>query len=177
MNVSTTYANRRMLEIDKKKTQAGAGTAVTHDDSERRMRPTGMQAASLRHSFWDLTESLPRANQVNLAATYLVSQVMQNGVTQPQRDFLSSAQTKFSPDDMQMLQEQLRKHPLIAEQPAGIREGLRQQIETLLSGGAPQKVQEIRPQPQIQDVPARTPNELFFHTSFRPRPRGAVPGI
>lgn len=161
MNVQTALntANNTLTGV---KTHRSQEARILYDNEGRRMQHSEFRAGSMISSFWELTDSLPRPDQLSLAANLIVNQTMQNGMTEENRNFLEKTRERLSPEDLADLRNIIDNHPTLQRSGTAQRERLLQQIQAIWPSQQQEKSREVMGAPTERP---RTPEEIFFQSS------------
>lgn len=161
MNVSE-FAPRRFRPAETRQSPVAPTVepAIRFDQDGRQMSHTSFQRPNFKEAFWDVVKTLPRDQQVSLAANALASQLQQTGDSQENREFIKSFTTRFSDEEKAVLKQSLEKHPLL-ENVSARKQGEFQFLLDRLWNDA--GFQDAQKRPPV-DLPKSLtdPNDIFF---------------
>lgn len=170
MNIGTSSGYQRPTVANPLLKPRQAETALSYDNSERRMEHSAFQASHILNSFWDVVQRLPRQDQMSLAANVMASQLSQNGLDRENRDLLRSFKNRFTPAELEGIVTQVKDHPLLQKKETAAKDEFLRVIQEILEVPA-----SIKAQDQLTPAPGRplprSPEEIFFQMSLKPRPR------
>ena len=66
-----------------------------------------MQQDDFASTIWNMTDSMPRANQISFTATVLANKMVNQGITDENRAFLKEVSNRFSPEEMNTLKAEI----------------------------------------------------------------------
>ncbi len=131
---------------------------------DRQMRPNPAKKDDLVSQFWNITDSMPRENQLSFAATVVAGRIMKQGITEENKSFVQNISSRFSPEEIGALKKQVMNHPSIKGQSSGDIEKFFKEFDQFISN---QNTTELDPLKKQQAQPRfRTPEEIFFQTTF-----------
>lgn len=144
------------------------GNTLNYDHEERRMQHTNFQNNRLTYSFWELTNGMSRQNQISMAASVMVNQLVENGLTKDMQEFTQTIGRKFSADELQALKKEIKGHKLLLKRSGIEIDAVMKHVENLWpSLSQPYKAGET----PKNKIPLRSPDEIFFQTAFnKPTP-------
>lgn len=165
---SSNYSQTTFMNSRRMKYSGGANASgISFDDTERRTRPTSYTSDHNGQSFWELTSGMEKPDQMNMAASYLIAQLLKSGATQENQEFADSLRSRFNQEELQSIKEGIRQHPILRNRSKFEVEGLLNQLENLWPCvNQPSRAEE----PAHKDLPAKSPDEIFFQTVFLAKP-------
>ena len=130
-------------------------------------RPTKHSAANkddLVSKFWNLTDSMPRENQVSFAATVVAGRIARQGITDENKSFLQNISNRFSPEEIGAIRQQVMNHPTVkGNEGVDIDKFIREFDQFIKT----QKSDELESMKKQQANPALLkPEDIFFQTTF-----------
>jgi hypothetical protein len=141
--------------------------AISFEEEGRRMNHTAFNKDDLLNQFWNMTNSMPKDNQISLAASVTASKVFDQGITAETTNFLKTLSRRFSPEDIGSLKNEIRNHPMIKNKSSEDIEKFINEFDAFISSqqtGQTETLQKQQANPKF-----RTPEELFFQTTFLPK--------
>ncbi|HNW34457.1 MAG TPA: hypothetical protein PKM25_05965 [Candidatus Ozemobacteraceae bacterium] len=139
--------------------------AIIFDNAERRMEHSSFQNPNMLQDFWNLTQRMPRQDQMSLAATVLASQANQNGVSSEARPFLANLKNHFTPSEIKSIQSMVRNHPSLQNKPSGQIDAFWEQVEQVWTDLDTQKADDGIPSRNGRPA-LRSPEEIYFQTTL-----------
>lgn len=138
-------------------------TRLSFEADERRLRDTAFKKEDLVSKFWNMTDSMPRENQVAFAATIIAGRIMNQGMTDENQSFMKNVSNRFSPDEIGALKKQVIEHPAAKGKSSGELEKFFNDFEQLIAN---QKKEELDPAQKQQATPRlRSAEDIFFQTT------------
>lgn len=134
------------------------------DIENRQTRPNSAKKDDLVSQFWNITDSMPRENQVSFAATVMAGRIMKQGITEENKSFLQNVSNRFSPEEIGAIKKQVMNNPAVQGQSNSDIEKFFKDFDQFISQ---QNATELDPLKKQQAQPRfRTPEEIFFQTTF-----------
>ncbi|HOY66180.1 MAG TPA: hypothetical protein PLP29_04775 [Candidatus Ozemobacteraceae bacterium] len=164
MNVGTLNSRMPRLESPAARSRTNE-PAIIFDNTERRMEHSSFQVPNMLQDFWNLTQRMPRQDQMSFAATVLASQAGQNGISSEARPFLANLKERFSGSELDAIQKMVRNHPSLQNKPTGQIDAFWEQVEQVWSELDSQKADDGLPTREAGPAP-RTPEEIYFQTTL-----------
>jgi hypothetical protein len=131
------------------------------------MSHTGFRQDNLLNQFWNMTEAMPKENQISLAASVTASKVFNQGINAENSHFLKNISNKFSPEEIGTLKNEILNHPMVQNKASGDIEKFMKEFDAFM--GSQQSTQMENLQKQQANPKYRTPEEIFFQTTFLPK--------
>ncbi|MBP7632790.1 hypothetical protein KBA41_01370 [Candidatus Ozemobacteraceae bacterium] len=164
MNVGTVPLRSQQLETTRSRIR-NAEPAISFDSSERRMEHSSFQSSDILQDFWNLTQRMPRQDQMSLAATVLASQSNQNGISNDTRSFIANLKTRFDPSEIETIRGMFEKHASLKSKSEAQIQDLWNQIQQVLSGNAAEETGDSLTENGTRPL-LRTPEEIYFQTTL-----------
>lgn len=164
MNVGMVNTRTQQLGSVRSRSQS-VEPAITFDSTERRMEHSSFQSSDILQDFWNLTQRMPRQDQMSLAATVLASQANQNGISNDARSFIANLKSRFTDSEIDSIRGMVEKHTsLQAKSKAQINE-FWSQIEQVLSDLDTREAGDSLTENDSRPLP-RSPEEIYFQTTL-----------
>lgn len=131
---------------------------------ERRMKHSEVKQDNLINQFWNLTDSMPRENQVEMAASVIAGRFMEQGITSENESFIKNISNRFSPEEIGNLKDQIKNHPKTQDKDISELERFFENLDknvTQYQTGELNHLQKQQAKPEF-----RSPEEIFFQTTF-----------
>jgi hypothetical protein len=124
-----------------------------------------MQQEDFASTIWNMTDSMPRANQISFTAEVLANKMLNQGITDENIAFLKKVSNRFSTDEMDKLKNEIMKNPKIqsGNNSAVIQEFLGS-LEEIMSDKANEALQSQLKEKNLHKF--RSMDEIFFQTSL-----------
>jgi len=157
------------------RTNARPETRISFEADEKRLRDRAFKTDDLVNRFWNMTDSMPRDNQIAFAATVIAGRIMNQGMTEENKAFMKNVSNRFSPEEIGALKQQVLAHPAATGKSTGELEKFLNDFDKMI---AEQKNHELDPLNKQQAIPRlRSADDIFFQTTstFNPlyRPNAA----
>lgn len=141
----------------------------------RQTRPQSARKDDLVSQFWNITDSMPRENQLSFAATVVAGRIMKQGITEENKSFMQNISSRFSPEEIGALKQQVMNHPSVKGQNTSDIEKFFKDFDQFISK---QNTTELDPLKKQQAQPRfRTPEEIFFQTTFNSQAVSPAPAV
>lgn len=164
MNVGTITTRSQQLETARSRNR-NAEPAISFDSTERRMEHSSFRSSDILQDFWNLTQRMPRQDQMSLAATVLASQSNQNGMSSETRSFIANLKTRFSPSEIETIRGMFEKHASLKSKSETQIQDLWNQIQQVLSNNVTEETGDSLTENGTRPLP-RTPEEIYFQTTL-----------
>lgn len=138
-------------------------TSIEFDQEGKKMSHTSFRKTSFNEAFWEMAKSLPKSQQIPLAANALVSQFQQKGDTLEGREFIRSFTNRFSQEDKTALLSSLEGHSQLKKISMPRRGEFLSLIDSLWNNKPFRDAMEK--QPKDFQNPYTRPDNFFFKTS------------
>ncbi len=124
-----------------------------------------MQQEDFASTIWNMTDSMPRANQISFTAEVLANKMLNQGITDENIAFLKKVSNRFSTDEMDKLKNEIMKNPKIqsGSNTEVIKEFLGS-LEEIMSDKANEALQSQLKEKNLHKF--RSMDEIFFQTSL-----------
>ncbi len=164
MNVGN-YSQSTINIFNARQTPRNNESKINLEDEDRRNRDSAFKRDDLVSQFWNMTDSMPRSNQVAFAASIVANRIMKQGITDENKSFLQNISNRFSPEEIGNLKNQVLNHPSVKNQNSGDVETFLQDFDKFLTSqegdnGATTRKQQVSPR-------LRNPDEIFFQTTLK----------
>ena len=162
MNVGSYNQSTLNISTDKL-TQKKSETAINLEDEDRRNRHSAFKKDDLVSQFWNLTDSMPRENQISFAASIVANRVMKQGITDENKSFLQNISNRFSPAEIGNLKNEILNHPAVKGKNSGDVAAFLQDFDKLISS---QKANELEPAKKQQANYCYIKKNLILETTY-----------
>ena len=124
-----------------------------------------MQQEDFATTIWNMTDSMPRANQISFTAEVLANKMVNQGITDENIAFLKKVSNRFSTDEMDKLKNEIMNNPKIqsGSNTEVIKEFLGS-LEENMSDKANEALQSQLKEKNLHKF--RSMDEIFFQTSL-----------
>lgn len=166
-NAGKKSSSDQVLEFD------GDGKKMEHTSFRSRKSPNG-GGITFSDTYNDVSQALPKTEQLNLAATALVSQLFNNGINSENQDFIKSFKQRFNAAELTTLKEQIRSNPLFRSRSDMEINKLLKHLSSLWGENPDQQAEEPRLAPN-GDKQFKSPDHIFFQTTFNAKLAKTLP--
>jgi hypothetical protein len=167
MNVGN-YSQTTLNIFNGKKNAATAETRINLEDEGRRNLHSAYQGNDLVSQFWNMTDSMPRDNQISFAASIVANRIMKQGITDENKSFMQNISNRFSPEEIGNLKNEILNHPAVKSKSDSDVEAFIKDFDKFI---ASQKGSDLEPTRKQQVSPRiKNPDEIFFQTTFNQKP-------
>lgn len=143
-------------------------TKINLENEGRRDRHTAYQGNDLVSQFWNMTDSMPRENQISFAASIVANRIMKQGITDENKSFLQNISNRFSPEEIGNLKKEILNSPAVKNQSNSDVETFLKDFEKFIAN---QKGNDLEPAKKQQVSPRlKNPDEIFFQTTSNQQP-------
>lgn len=145
---------------DSAKNSSRQETGISFEADEKRLRNTALKKDDLVNKFLNMTDSMPRDNQVAFAATVIAGRIMNQGMTDENQAFMKNISNRFSPEEIGALKKQVMAHPAASNKSGSELEKFLNDFEQTISE---HKNHELDPLNKQQASPKlRSADDIFF---------------
>lgn len=163
MNVGN-YSQSTFNIFSRQQTEKKPETSINLEAEDRRNRNSAFKKDDLLSQFWNMTDSMPRENQISFAASIVANRIMKQGITDENKSFIQNISNRFSPEEIGNLKNEILNHPAVKGKNSDDIQAFLQDFDKLITS---QKAGELEPARKQQAGPKfRTPDEIFFQTTF-----------
>lgn len=113
---------------------------------------------------WNMTDSMPRENQIAFTAEVITSKLLHQGATDENKAFLKNISSRFSNDEMNTLRTEIMNDPKIQQSDAESVKEFLTSLDEILSDNANEALQSQLKQQNLHKF--RSMDEIFFQTSL-----------
>ncbi len=167
MNVGN-YSQSTLNIFNGRQSARTTETRINLEDEGRKNRHTTDQGNDLVSQFWNMTDSMPRDNQISFAASIVANRIMKQGITDENKSFLQNISNRFSPEEIGNLKNEILNHPAVKNQANSDVETFLKDFDKFI---ASQKGTDLEPTRKQQVSPRlKNPDEIFFQTTFNQQP-------
>ncbi|MEW6708579.1 MAG: hypothetical protein AB1403_02060 [Candidatus Riflebacteria bacterium] len=145
-----------------------AEVSISFDDEGRRMNHTSFNKDDLMNQFWGMTGNMPKENQISLAASVMATKVFDQGITPETKNFLQNISNRFSPEEIGSLKKEIKNHPAMQNKAKSALDKFLNDFDAFISGQQSTQMENL--QKQQANPKFRTPEEIFFQTTFLNKP-------
>jgi len=141
----------------------------------RATKHTADKKDDLVNKFWNLTDSMPRENQVSFAATVVAGRIARQGITDENKSFMQNISNRFSPEEIGAIRQQVMNHPSTKGHEGVDIDKFIREFDQFISS---QKSTELEPLKKQQANPAMMkPEEIFFRTTLNSKFLNQAPAV
>lgn len=123
-----------------------------------------MQQDSFASTIWNMTDSMPREDQISFTASVLANKMVNQGVTDENKNLLKNISKRFSSDEMSTLKSEIMNDPNVKSGDAAIVQEFLSSIDEIMEDKANEALQSQLKEKNLHKF--RTPDEIFFQTSL-----------
>ncbi len=123
-----------------------------------------MQQDDFASTIWNMTDSMPRANQISFTATVLANKMVNQGITDENKAFLKEVSNRFSPEEMNTLKAEIMSDPKVKSGNADVVKEFLASLEEIMSDKANEALQSQLKEKNLHKF--RSMDEIFFQTSL-----------
>ena len=163
MNVNEltqSFSNYYHSQIKKKYNNSDVNLQVNESNSVY----ATMQQDSFENTIWNMTDSMPRQDQISFTATVLTNKMLNQGVTEDNKAFLKNVSNRFSTDEMNDLKSKIMNNPKVKASDAAIVQEFLGSIDEIVNERNNEALQSQLKNKNLHKF--RTPDEIFFQTSL-----------
>ena len=140
-------------------------TSLNLEDEDKRNRNTAFKRDDFLSQFWNMTDSMPRQNQISFAASVVANRIMKQGITEENKSFLQNISNRFSPEEIGTLKGEILNHPMVKNQKSSDVEAFLQNFDQFITS---QKGNDLDPTRKQQVSPRlKNSDEIFFQTTLK----------
>ncbi len=155
-------------QINRKRDQEINSIAIENT----KMHHSNAKKDDLLTKFWNMTDSMPRDNQVAFAATVVANRIMKQGITEENKSFMQNISNRFSPEEIGALKNQVKNHPAVAGHQGSDIEKFFADFDQFISNNKSTELEPLKK--QQANPPMRSPEDIFFQTTFNSNLMGRV---
>ncbi len=138
-------------------------TSINLENEGRQSRHTKVRTDDLVSQFWNMTDSMPRQNQISFAASIVANRIMKQGITDENRSFLQNISNRFSPEEIGNLKKEIAEHPTVKNQKTDDIQAFMKNFDRFMES---QKSSDLEPTRRQQVSPnLKNPDDIFFQTT------------
>ncbi len=164
MNVGN-YSQSTLNIFNGRQTVKTNENSINLEDEDRRNRNTAFKREDFVSQFWNMTDSMPRENQVSFAASVIANRIMKQGMTEENKSFLQNVSNRFSPQEIGNLKAQVLNHPSVKGQSGNDVEAFLKDFDKFITS---QQGSDLEPAKKQQVSPRfKNPDEIFFQTTLK----------
>ena len=123
-----------------------------------------VQKDDFASTIWNMTDSMPRENQISFTASVLANKMVNQGVTNENKDFLKNVSNRFSNEEMNTLKAEFLNDPKVKSSDASIVQQFLNSIDEIITEKNDDSLQTQLKSKNLHKF--RTPDEIFFQTSL-----------
>lgn len=156
-----TYTDGRSLN------KSSSSTSNFSLDLEK-MQHSHIKQESMANRFWNITDSMPRENQIDLAASVIAGRIINEDLTTENQAFLQNISKRFTEDEVAQIKQMVEQHPNTLNRDSVEVEQILGEIKQMLTNfdkNEPSEGQEQQAHPVFY-----SPDELFFRTTLKEQP-------
>ncbi|MBF0406615.1 MAG: hypothetical protein HQM10_04630 [Candidatus Riflebacteria bacterium] len=138
-----------------------------------RMEKSTPPASGIENEFWDIIQKMPRADQLSMGASALVRHISSNSEEKSNSEFIKSFKNRFSEAELKEVQKILMNHPMVKGKSEKEVSEFVNYLNEIWKTTPALEVQET-PNYRKEGIPFRSPDTIFFQTSFLRKKSDAV---
>lgn len=123
-----------------------------------------MQQDDFASQIWNMTDSMPRENQISFTATVLANRMTSQGVTNANKAFLKNVSNRFSADELGTLKAEILSDPSMQTADKEVVQEFMNSLDEIMNKKANDDLQSQLKQQNLHKF--RTPDEIFFQTTL-----------
>lgn len=113
---------------------------------------------------WNMTDSMPRENQISFTATVLANRISDQNTSDETKSFLKNISNRFSAEEIGTLKNEIMNNPKIQSADAKTVSDFMNSLDELMSDKAEEALQsQLKDQNQYK---YRSMDEIFFQTTL-----------
>ena len=163
MNVNEltqSYNNFYRQQLKRKNTNNDVNLQVNDSNSVY----ATVQKDDFASKIWNMTDSMPRENQISFTASVLANKMVNQGITDENKVFIKNVSNRFSNDEMNTLKTEFLNDPKVKASDASIVQEFLNSIDAIMSEKDNDSLQSQLKNKNLHKF--RTPDEIFFQTSL-----------
>ena len=125
---------------------------------------TTMQHDDFANTIWNLTDSMPRANQISFTATVIANKMLNQGITDENKNFLKNVSKRFSEEERNTLKSEIMDNPKMKTSNSGFIQEFLNSFDEILSNKANEAIQSQLKSKNLHKF--RSADEIFFQTTL-----------
>ncbi len=123
-----------------------------------------MQQDDFASTIWNMTDSMPRENQISFTAAVLANKLVNQGVTEDNKTFIKDISNRFSTDEINSLKKQILSDPKVKTSNEDVIKEFLGSLDEILSDKANEALQSQLKSKNLHKF--RSMDEIFFQTSL-----------
>ena len=123
-----------------------------------------MQQDDFASTIWNMTDSMPRKNQISFTAEVLTNKMVNQGMTEENKSFLKDISNRFSPEEINSLKSEILSNSKIKTNNTSEIEKLISSLDEIISDKANEALQSQLKEKNLHKF--RSIDEIFFQTSL-----------
>ena len=123
-----------------------------------------MQQDDFASTIWNMTDSMPRANQISFTATVLANKMYNQGITDENKAFLKNVSNRFSTEEMDELKNEILNDSKFKSSNSAVIQNFLESLEEIMSEKANDALQSQLKEKNLHKF--RSMDEIFFQTSL-----------
>lgn len=123
-----------------------------------------MQKEDFANTIWNMTDSMPRENQISFTAEVLTNKMLNQGVTEENLAFLKNVSNRFSSEEMNKLKAEILDDPKLKQGDSETVQEFLNSIDELMADKANEALQSQLKEKNLHKF--RSADEIFFQTTL-----------
>ena len=123
-----------------------------------------MQQDDFASTIWNMTDSMPRANQISFTATVIANKMINQGVTEENKAFLKDVSNRFSTEEMKTLKSEIMSDPKVKASNANVVQEFLNSLDEIMSDKDNEALQSQLKSKNLHKF--RSMDEIFFQTTL-----------
>lgn len=123
-----------------------------------------MQQDDFASTIWNMTDSMPRKNQISFTAEVLTNKMVNQGMTEENKSFLKDISNRFSPEEINSLKSEILNNAKLKTNNSSEIEKLLSSLDEIISDKANEALQSQLKEKNLHKF--RSIDEIFFQTSL-----------
>ena len=123
-----------------------------------------MQKDDFASTIWNLTDSMPRENQISFTAEVLTNKILNQGVTEENKAFIKNLSSRFSIEEMNVLKSEVMNNPKVKDSNSEAVSDFMTSLDEILSEKVDEAMQTQLKKKNLHKF--RNMDEIFFQTTL-----------
>lgn len=123
-----------------------------------------LQQEDFASTIWNMTDSMPRANQISFTAAVIANKMVNQGITKENIAFLKDVSNRFSQEEMKTLKSEIMSDPKIKSGDTSVVQEFLSSLDEIMNDKSNEALQSQLKQRNLHKF--RSMDEIFFQTSL-----------
>ena len=123
-----------------------------------------MQQDDFASTIWNMTDSMPRANQISFTAAVIANKMVNQGITDENKAFLKNVSNRFSTEEMNTLKAEIMSDPKVKSSKTNVVQEFLNSLEEIMSDKENEALQSQLKSKNLHKF--RSMDEIFFQTTL-----------